>query len=1172
MSIFVSMLPFGKNDLGVVIRDTSLGDAWLENTIEPAANNGIAQITLDKNGEYAIHGELMSSMPHGCLYDNDFKVLEWHLTDESCLSMTAFTHNQVNVFANLKLKECSIKASGPLFMAGTYECESSLVLEAEAVCLAGPVLSEGSVSLYARLGAGVFAPVTAKNMSIKAVYALQKAALTITGRLDISAQCFRQEAAGKTVVDTLGVIAMQCEVFGDMAVHENCVLTADTMVVGHEQSETTLTLNGNHCIRAGNLHIKGDTQIRVGGADSGKESKFIVGEKLLLDSPSMVDVYNTTISINTVENQGDLSFNQCMAEVKIMRQSGVFDACQSRLTVLEYLAHYDFSLTEVKDTDFSAKSLYVCGGKFIVSNCHYEGDYCHVFAGLLTVTNTPETALNNFFLAEKGYVNIQGGMVSVSQSIVSEGELLFDSTHVKAKHIKTMAGRAIIRQSTIAAQTHIVLTGVSELTNSRLSSNLVVLRGVLKADTLQLHAKIVEMMLDKAAISALTSFSEKLHLKGSKTSEQVVLKGCVLTSSRLSFSEHATIERSAIFGVSSKPVSHNIKAHLKLVSSRFITKNLLDNHADSELKLKAHSQLSVGLLHAKGVITAKSSMIHCDHILQKRAVITLKSSRAQVEHSVVLQESQMALKKNTRVWAPEVHLQQGSMLGLKKKCHLDTHSLLSTSSDSTIKSEASEIVAQKFISSGHTELSSSTLTAVKLFIDNAFKARQQSKITVEKRMLAARRAVAQFSDSRITSACIETFGGVITRHATVTVRKTVAIWSPGAMMLGEGTLVAARDMVFRGRLATMNKKISTEQEGEELPLISVLNVHRELLVTQNALIHGSADVLIDANRYFHLGTVMLGAHLSVKGGMLYNSGTIASEHIHLGFDDKVINSGKFSARNMEIQGNFLNLAGSVYAGKSLIMQGFYGVNLGLIVADNYTNTLLFSIQSGLVLSSSLLNPDSFLSWESYFLAGNALIRMMLPQYTDLINLMVLLPELLHHASSLYHMYKDVDLEHCKTMRLHEWMSKISHLTEAFGLFHHVFHAAVTLFGAHHGSVTERQGISAWRRFAADIIDAFSNEHITASLVDIHAGISQAPSVIKEALFSVNTGVEVSLIEYFAEGESHVPASETPPSAPHSGHAFFRPAQPAAVVESRLSALESNPGKQGFLQSRKPSFA
>ncbi|MGQ3890939.1 hemagglutinin repeat-containing protein [Legionella sp. CNM-4043-24] len=1099
---FFSILPLGKRDPGVIPKDKNLDTLPAEKQFVSHPKD----ISQDENQEYTIPAHLITSTEHGSVCDKDITILEWHMTKEHCLVITSHTDRQINLFENVELKECVIKASGPVQIAGTIDCESALVIEAEALRITKSIKAGTSVLLSARQGVGLLAPVQAQDLTIRATYVHQEADLRLSGQLDVSSQFFKQGAV-KTELESLRLLASQCEINGELSVNKECFLTADAMLWGHEQSESTIKLHGEHHIHAGNLHIQGDTQIRIGDADGDRESDFIVYKKLILDKPVIVDLFNTRFSLDEMDNQGELACHQCTTTVKTVRQQGVFDSIQSLITVSGDFYHADFSLTELRDTSFSAPEVNVCGGNFVVNDCLFQGNSCRVLKGVLRVENTSEMEFDSLWQGKESHVRFKDSRLRICQSLVAAGQLHLDTTQVTLKHLKKIQGKACINQSTITAQSQIMLKGATELTESRLVSPVVILRDGLTINCLQLDADMAEIMSEQATITALSSSSKTLHLQGSKTAEQVLLRRCALSTSRFSCSGHVTLEKSAFFGVSSEPVSHDLHAHLKLLESRFITDSQLSIYADGKMKMDYQSQLHTGLLYSQGAMKARDSAVRCDSIWQKHADCKLDSSRVQVNQAIVLQDSWMDLKNNTMLLAPDVQVQQGSMLRLRKNSQSASSQQLRTSSDSTVIADQSTIASSRFISAGRTDLCSSLLSAEELFIYNQFAARQQSKITAEKLIRIAEQAHAHISDSVIASSGLSTFGDTIIHNAIVLAERALAVWSPAALTLDNSALVLARDMIVRG-LITTKKTEDNEQRGACL-----LKIDRELRVTKNAMVKGNADLSIEATRYSHLGSMKLDASLKARGGVFNNLGTIEADQIYLGFDDRVVNLGTFLAGNMMVHSNFLNLTGRAHIRDTLIIQGFYGVNLGLILARNYTDTQLLSVHAGLTLSSSLVDPEAFLSWSNLVSVGKIVTNRLFAKYSGIMNLAFMMPGLLHRASLLADAYHHFDWERCKNMRLHEWMSTICQIKENLWLLGSLYNAAMASVGERSDRMIELNSLSDWQRLGADFTGIFANEHGTLSLVDINSGIRFAASGVRKTLLSVNMGVDASLMTH-----------------------------------------------------------
>ena len=297
---------------------------------------------------------------------------------------------------------------------------------------------------------------------------------------------------------------------------------------------------------------------------------------------------------------------------------------------------------------------------------------------------------------------------------------------------------------------------------------------------------------------------------------------------------------------------------------------------------------------------------------------------------------------------------------------------------------------------------------------------------------------------------------------------------------------------------------------------------------------GTADLAIEVDRYLHLGTMNLDANLRAKGNVLNNLGSISAKNIYLGFDKQVANLGSFSAENMTVHSNFLNLTGEVYADSSLAMAGFYEANWGLIVTNNYSNNTLFSLNGGLALSNPLIDLEHIFSWGNAVSVGKVIANTLLPKYSDVINLALIAPDLLKRAATFYDAYDNFDLKDCRTMRIHELMPKICQFKSTYLMFRNAFNMTKETPGEFSTLMTDVYNMADWvcdsktysmdflksvvflvdwERLGADIISVVSSDYTNNSLIDVNFGVCFAPSMAKKSLFSVNTGVEASLITH-----------------------------------------------------------
>ncbi len=146
-----TVLKVGTNDLGVLPRNKNLDYPTLINAHSSYEKKTTLQITSDENNEYNIAESLIASIPTGNFYDQNVKIFEWQHAIDGSLIIESYTDKQVNLFADLKVARCLIRANGPLFIKGKLESKSTIAIEATISC-AGTVLSQPPISTTASIG------------------------------------------------------------------------------------------------------------------------------------------------------------------------------------------------------------------------------------------------------------------------------------------------------------------------------------------------------------------------------------------------------------------------------------------------------------------------------------------------------------------------------------------------------------------------------------------------------------------------------------------------------------------------------------------------------------------------------------------------------------------------------------------------------------------------------------------------------------------------------------------------------------------------------------------------------------------------------------------------------------------------------------------------------------
>lgn len=539
----VEVLQIGINNLGVVPRDKSADYLPFDSKYDDYQQGTTTLISPDGNNEYNITESLIAFSRDSEIYDKDVKILEWYYDAQGCLFVESYTDRQINLFADLQVKGCVIKAKGPLFINGKLESKSTIAIDAQALWLAEPLTCTGNVLLTVLQGVGLLAPIKAHNLIINAGYLHHEADLQLTGQFDVSTKYFKQNALVNTTVNSLRLItSQQCQMRGVFTVNEGCFLTANNLLWGHEKSESTLRLHGNIHIHVNKLHIQGETQVYIEHPDSNTEGQFLVDHDFFVDKTAIVDVYNTKLSTTEIDNHGELSFHQCSAKAKIVQQHGIFDAEQSLVTIYQNFIHEKEALTELKDTNFNSPTIEVYDGQFNLNGCTYKGQSCNVHAGSFEINNQSDIEIDKLLLWKKANSNIKNSKINAHHSIQTSGEIFFENADVNTNFLKTLKSKISIKHSKINTKTQIKLWGTIELIDSRLTGEIMTLSGVLAINNVRLTANFLDILSEQAAITSLFILSEKLELQGSKKEDQVVIKNSALTTKQFSSLNHITLD------------------------------------------------------------------------------------------------------------------------------------------------------------------------------------------------------------------------------------------------------------------------------------------------------------------------------------------------------------------------------------------------------------------------------------------------------------------------------------------------------------------------------------------------------------------------------------------------------------------------------------------------------
>ncbi|MFJ1267930.1 hemagglutinin repeat-containing protein [Legionella lytica] len=1139
MASAIKVLTIGTHDLGVLPREVNVDYLSDIDWFEFSQKHARAAIQPDQNGEYNITDSIIGTKTHGELYDNGIKILEWHSTSDGKLIVQSYTEKQLNLFADLKTKECFINAKGPVYIKGKLEMESILAIDAEALWLDDEVTSQGSILLKARQGIGLLAPVKSENLVIDAAYVHQAADVHTSGQLDVSAQFFKQDASVKTLVDKLRLVSIESEMKGDLRVNNECFLTSKSLIWGQESELSTFRFLGANHIHTGNLHLRGDTQARIGNSDLPEEGLFLVDEQLAIDEEAVVHVFNTKSSLNEIENKGELALDQCHLEAQHVEQQGIFDAKSSLIKLSDYFTHDNKALTELKNCLFIAPITYMHGHDFSIHDSTYKGAVCNVYAGSLEFNGHSVIEIKELFVDEEAETIIRDSKLKADASIKSMGRLLFEKADIETKYLRTIEGRLTSKNSVISSEVLLELNGATDLRESRISGDILTLNGALVIDKAHFKVDSLKITSEKANINSLFSNSKYLEINGGAAEEPALFIGCGFTTAILECSNHILLENSTIYGVSEKKISHLLHAGLRLRNSKFITDDDIRNYLNGQIELEDNSVMKVRLLHSQGAMKAKDSKVWCERLKQEDASIKFETSTLVIQDKFNSQRSIVELSQGSVLGAFDVELMDHSTLILTGESTLAADSQLENTADSTIISTGSTVHAKKFTALGRTELCSSLLSAKELSIYDQFSAHSMSMVTVEGLIDVALEASVKLEKAALTGESISIFGTMDAINSAITAQNELEVFSDASVAIVGVTQIEAHDMHVRGSLA-VHEAPTEEADQEQTDLESkqegpmpFIHVHHELTVAEEGSIEGTGNLFIEAAHYQHEGTVDLSGKLKIIGSDLINKGSFWADNMLLGFDSQVFNSGSLSAEEMVIHSNFFNVLGQTYAKRSLSVAGFYGANAGLIAANNYSNTTLLSVNAGLITPNLAGKASDIFNLNNLGSVAKLAVSTLIPGYSNAINLGLMIPGLISTGKSFYHKISEFNIDHYRQLRTHELMAELSCLK---GLFSTAYSAANLAYAASYEMPNLSDDFASiqstsfdttlslydiksaasrfdYKNFGMRSAGAVLGSYSDDSLINLNLGGVLVPNASKRSLFSFNSGAEFSAFSH-----------------------------------------------------------
>uniref|UniRef100_UPI0025F73A7C hypothetical protein n=1 Tax=Marivirga sp. TaxID=2018662 RepID=UPI0025F73A7C len=1113
------------NKVPFVIMDVALNDVgvFAQNKLvsELKKSHSESEIFPDEHGHYNITKQMLSESSNGTYYDGKNKIFEWEKDSEGCLKIVANTNKQINILADIDAKQCLIEAKGPLFLNGRFKVKNDLIVSADALWISEKLSCKGDVTLISNQGIAILSPFSAKNLSINTSYLHMDTNVDVAGYLDVSSQFFKQGKSCKTISNGLRLITTQAEIAGDLKVSGDSFISANNIILGSKKDEATIQLDGINYIHASNLLSKNNAQLAISRFDNKEPSKFIVDNELIVEKKAIIDFKSTKVIVKKIKNHGEISTVGCELLSNKFYQNGIYDAELSDINIYKQFNQNSRSLSKLTNNNFLCRDFNLYQGRFKFDDCTYEALNTSISGKFKVVNNSKCSVGRNLFLTETADFHVNNSAFSIDEEAYLTGNVSIVDSKLSCNYLIGFS-QILLKESDIECKNESSFFQGLQAKNSKVNARKILIKENAVFDNMTLSARNIHFNVNHAQADGISLFAENFDLSGSDSDDKVMFKNGVFILDKFTSSNNATIEKSSIFGVDKRAISHQFYNNLKLVDCCFITESEVRNNKGSSLAIE-NGSFSAKTLYSVGAMHAKNTTLSVDSFKQDHAEFVADSCKIRIKKELSSTASVTQLKDNTSLLASQVKLGEKDDFTLSQSCAVNVSHKISTSVNSNLKINNSALVTKKFISLGRAEICEGILSADELLIYNRFEAKNKSLLQANKLIAIAKTGRAKLSDAYVLSRDFHSFGKLSVNDTHVLSENNFGL-SPGSdTKLSGNTVIKAKNIALNGKVAA-KKKDSAEKKSN-------IQFHAtELLYQGNSgVIYGDEDLSLDTQKFLSHGAIDLLASLNIKGKECSNYGMIYANNLHFGFDDSVLNFGSLSAKNMVVHSNFVNFLGKVSARESFSSAGYLSFNFGMIAANNYSNNSLISLNAGLFLPNFSADRKYIFSKSNLMNVAKIGVSSLLPEYKKAINLAFMVPGIINAASDVLNSKENFNFEKYMNMRRHEWMPLVCRVKgyglTGLGAYKSISSVVPTMFthfdpklaGKYSQSDTNASyklsdftaGISNidWKSVGVDIASTFTGNYSDNALIRLNAGLIAVGNASNTSLFDINFGFE-----------------------------------------------------------------
>ncbi len=1063
--------------LGIAKRD-KLIDAG--NTTRPISQNefgeyNIHDLNIEKNGKtlFTAHGEDIAE-----IYNSNDQLFIKILTDK-----------QVNIFSDIQAKSCRITSKGPVCISGKCEVEEVMQLAAYSACLTKPLQCK---SAEFKLGIGVVldAPLSCDHIHIEAPYVLQKADLRVKNQLDIITQAFQQTTQAKTITSQTRLLADQCEIAGEFLSKTQTFIAANVLALGHTKNPSTIHLLGTHYIHSATCFLKGDTQVSLDHQDPNSAGQFIVDNSLLIEKGVLLEIKNSIVDAETINNKGDLYNTNSIFKTDRLIHEGCLDSDGTELEIYDHYLQEGDSYTVLKKSLITTKELITKQGQFSLSSSSLQTAQANFFGGAVLLSHDSElSSSGNCLFFKESKFSIDQSRLNVSQLLNLDGETDAQHAQFRVGSLEANKGPLKFNHSTIDAEYKANLDTPFTFNDVRLHGNEVSLKGNLAIHNSYFTSKKLSFDSKKGTVNKSSSYTDYLVLNGGEGSLTLEFNDSQLTSHLFLESGLINLNNSLLIGTHQKNTSHLVKGKIHLNNSRIISPDQI--HATGDLKATHSSMLQTSTLWNEAAIETQQSSLNMNNLLHS-GKMTAQASQISVKEAVVTKNSQMQLDDKTHVHMQDFY--HHGHLKLSGKSTLIVENTLSSHSESNVIADESMTSVKQLFTFGNFDLRKTLLSTEELHIYNQF-ASVEGQVLAKKQLSILDEADASFKDAMIATQTIDVFGHLSCQNGIV-MSTEMNGWTTSQTTLREAVQVQTQNLSLLGTLVTASKTETAEENKTQA--IPRLNVEERMMITSTANVKGD-NLVAEVKEADNVGKIALTGELQARGNTFNNIGDLSVEsRLFLGFDNYVLNTGSISSRHIVVHSNFMNILGSVFASQSFSCSGFLNANLGFIAANNYSNNSALSLNMGLALPNFSANLEDIFSFQNLTSFAQISLTSLFPSYSRLINMGFMLPSLYDTAQGLVYKMDEIQERGLFSFRNHELMP----------LFCQIKGAAQLGMNAY-DSISQNTPSVDSRSFGKQMFDILAGSYSDNSIISLNTGITLATNTTKSNFIDLNSGIQYS---------------------------------------------------------------